>query len=49
MDPRARRKRGGGHGQARNLIVWHNHLPTCEQVSFSCERLAHGTQPSERR
>jgi hypothetical protein len=35
--------------QACQLIVWHNHLPTYEQVSFSCERLAHGTQPSERR
>jgi hypothetical protein len=34
---------------ARRLIVLHDHLPTYEQVSFSCERLAHGTQPAERR
>jgi hypothetical protein len=34
--------------QARRLIVWHHHLPTYEQVSFSCERLIHGTQPAER-
>lgn len=33
-----------GPEQARRLIVRHNHLPTYQQVSFSCERLAHGTQ-----
>ena len=27
-----------GHEQACALIVWHNRLPTFEQVSFSCER-----------
>ena len=26
--------------QARDLVVWHHHLPTYEQVSFSCQRLA---------
>ena len=33
-----------GREQARRLFVWHNHLPTYQQVSFSCERLAHSTQ-----
>ena len=25
--------------QARRLFAWHQQLPICEQVSFSCERL----------
>jgi len=29
------------HKQARQLIVWHHHLPTHQQVSFSRERLVH--------
>ena len=29
------------HEQARDLIVWHHHLPTYRQVSFGCEHLAH--------
>jgi hypothetical protein len=28
------------HDQARQLIVWNNHLPTYQQTSFSCERLS---------
>ena len=28
------------HEQARQLIVWNNHLPTFQQTSFSCERLS---------
>jgi len=28
------------HAQAWRLVVWHNHLPTYLQVSFTCERLA---------
>lgn len=28
------------HDQARQLIVWNNRLPTCQQTSFSCERLS---------
>jgi hypothetical protein len=30
------------HDQARQLIVWNNHLPTYQQTSFSCERLSLG-------
>lgn len=33
-----------GHEQTRRLFAWHQHLPTYQQVSFSCERLAHSTQ-----
>jgi hypothetical protein len=33
------------HDQARQLIVWNNHLPTYQQMSFSCERLS-STQPT---
>jgi len=29
------------HEQACELIVWHHHLPTHQQVSFSCQHLAH--------
>jgi len=38
-----------GHAQARRLLVWHNHLPTYQQISFSCERLAHPADARERR
>jgi hypothetical protein len=38
-----------GREQARRLFVWHQQLPTYEQVSFSCERLARGEQRAERR
>ena len=31
-----------GREQACALIVWHNHLPTYEQVSFSCDGARRG-------
>ena len=36
------------HEQARRLLVWHNHLPTYQQISFSCQRLAHRALARER-
>jgi hypothetical protein len=35
-----------GHQQACRLIVWHHHLPTYEQVSFTCQRLTRATGPA---
>jgi hypothetical protein len=35
-----------GREQACRLIVWHHHLPTYEQVSFTCQRLTRATGPA---
>ena len=37
-----------GREQARRLFAWHQHLPTYEQVSFSCERLARAEHRAQR-
>ncbi len=37
-----------GHEQVCQLIVWHHHLPTYQQVSFSCQRLTRATRPTGR-
>ncbi len=36
------------HEQVCQLIVWHHHLPTYQQVSFSCQRLTRATRPTGR-
>ena len=35
-----------GREQACALMVWHNHLPTYEQLSFSCERKTRPAGPA---
>jgi hypothetical protein len=37
-----------GHQQACRLIVWHHHLPTRRQVSFTSQRLTRPTVPAGR-
>ena len=40
LDPAHPTAVSGSHDQARQLILWNNHLPTNQQTSFSCERLS---------
>jgi hypothetical protein len=49
LDPERPCARAAGAAQARELLLWHHHLPTWAQVSIACRKLRPATTPGDGR